>query len=73
MNKSPGLSGDLIKRKCIDYDVEEKDPSKKVIATFESVAECSKFLGLRNGYVCDVIKYKTKNKTNKLKKTICIR
>jgi hypothetical protein len=71
--RSPGTSGENIKRKCTVYDVIEKDRAKKVIGVFESVSECAKFLGLRTARVCDLIKYKTRNNNKKLGKLICIR
>jgi hypothetical protein len=60
-------------RKCTVYDVREKDPSKKVIGTFDTMNRCGHFLGLSGGHVREIIKNKTRNKTNRLNKEIPIR
>lgn len=51
------------------YDVEKKE----LIGTFESFVAAAKFCGVSPGLVASAIKQKSRNKKNKLGKTICFR
>jgi len=57
------------KTPCIVYDVK----TKKVLASFESVSECARYLGISVSLAFNTRKYKHRNKTNKLGKLITIR
>ena len=71
--KSPGTRGDAFKRKCIAYDVLEKDVTKKKIYEFDSIYDAAKFLGMTSGHVSTTIRNKCRHKNKKLNKLITIR
>lgn len=64
-----GLSSDLSKVKTKVYDVEKKE----LLGVFESRAEASRFTGVANKRIQELIRNKTRCSKNKLNRTICFR
>jgi hypothetical protein len=61
---------DIFERTALKvYDVTEK----KLIGIYASYELCGAALGLEKGRIADIVNRKSRNKTNKLGITICIR
>lgn len=61
------------RRKVKVYDVFEKDVSKKLIQTFDSVSDAAKYCGVQHWVVRSAIRDKTRCHINSLNKTIAFR
>lgn len=64
-----GVGAMVAPHPCIVYDVKDK----KVLGEFPTIKECANFLGILPQRVTNIIRAKTRNKTNKLNLIIAIR
>jgi hypothetical protein len=71
--KIPGINNVELKRPTKVYDVDEKDPDKKLLGAFESVTAAAKFAGMKPRNISSYIKSKSRCHTNGLGKTLAFR
>lgn len=69
MNKGMPRRLVLDDRECKVYDVVEK----KLIGTYKNMRDCANALGIRTSRVQEIVRLKSRNRTNKLGKIITIR
>lgn len=68
-----GDENDLLKRTIKVYDVDEKDPAKKLLGTFDSMTATVRFTGASKSNINTCLKTKSRNHKNSLGKTLTFR
>jgi hypothetical protein len=68
-----GDINELRKRPIKVYDVDERDPEKKLLGVFDTLSAASRFTGASTSNINHALKTKGRNRKNTLGKTIAFR